>query len=270
MLRPIADHPWTSLQDGVLAVSLLAIVGLLSIEYDLFWFAGELTVAERRVTVGEAVALTLMLGGCIGVFVYRRSLEQAADARHREQVQGEIRELREQAFRDSLTELPNRRAVFARLEELEQSNGDCTHAFFLLDLNHFKQVNDAHGHTAGDAVLHVVAQRFKTVARPSDLLGRLGGDEFAVLAYDVDADGAEAVGNRFLGTLQNKVFVDGFGHDVGVSIGVVMIPVNGSSAPRILANADTAMYRAKAMGRSALVFYDRKLDGERRYPRFAG
>ena len=60
------------------------------------------------------------------------------------------------------------------------------HVFFILDLNGFKRVNDLHGHAVGDSVLQVVVERFKRVARPSDVLGRLGGDEFAVLSYDVD------------------------------------------------------------------------------------
>ena len=64
------------------------------------------------------------------------------------------------------------------------------HAFFLIDLNDFKRVNDLHGHSVGDRVLQVIAERFRTVARPSDLLARLGGDEFAVLSYNVDRDTA--------------------------------------------------------------------------------
>jgi diguanylate cyclase (GGDEF)-like protein len=119
-------------------------------------------------------------------------------------------------------------------------------------------------------VLQVVAERFKRVARPSDLLARLGGDEFAVLSYDVDREGATAVGMRFLGALENKVWVDGVGHDVGVSVGAVMIPKDGVAVPEILANADIAMYQAKATDRSALVFFDGTREMARQYPRFAG
>ena len=135
-----------------------------------------------------------------------------------------MRDLREQAMRDPLTNLPNRRAVLARLEELQAQADGQQHAFFMLDLNEFKRVNDQHGHGAGDSVLQVVAERFKRVARPTDLLARLGGDEFAVLSYDIDRAGAAAVGNRFLGALQNQVWVEGTGHDVGVSIGAVLVP----------------------------------------------
>ena len=268
VLRSVAEHPWTSAQDGILAVSALAVFGLLAVEYDLFWFAGEFSPTEQRVTLAEAMALTLLLGGCIAVFVHRRMQEQVADAAKSFQIRGEMRELREQAMRDPLTELPNRRAVLARLEELGTLAGR-HHAFFMLDLNEFKRVNDRHGHAAGDGVLQVVAERFKRVARPSDVLARLGGDEFAVLSYDVDRAGAAAVGARFIGTLRNAIVVDGIGHDVGVSIGAVLVPQDAIAVEEILLNADLAMYRAKAEDRSALVFFDSLDDDARHYPSFA-
>ena len=270
MLRSIADHPWTSLQDGFLALSAMAVAGLLAIEYDLFRFAGEMSASERRISLAEAIALTLLLGCCIAAFVQRRMREQRLEADKRTQIAAEMRDLREQAMRDPLTNLPNRRAVLARLEELRPRVDGQQHAFFMLDLNEFKRINDQHGHGAGDSVLQVVAERFKRVARPTDLLARLGGDEFAVLSYDVDQAGAAAVGDRFLGCLQNQVWVEGTGHDIGVSIGAVLFPKDGVTAQELLVNADIAMYRAKAGGRSALVFFDSAEASLRQYPRFAG
>lgn len=244
----------------------MAVAGLLAIEYDLFRFAGEMTTTERRITLLEGVALTVLLGCCIAVFVHRRMQDQQRETDQRT----EINELRDLAMRDPLTNLPNRRAVLARLDELKHQEDGRRHAFFMLDLNEFKRVNDGHGHAAGDSVLQVVAERFRRVARPSDLLARLGGDEFAVLSYDVDRPGAAAVGTRFLGALENQVWVEGIGHDVGVSIGVVLLPQDGITAQEILAKADTAMYRAKATDRSALVFFDSADGTPRLYPHFAG
>ena len=248
----------------------MAVAGLLAIEYDLFRFAAEMTTGERRVTLAEAIALTVLLGCCIAAFVHRRMAEQRLDLDKRSQIDSEMRELRELALRDALTNLPNRRAVLARLKELQPQDDGRQHAFFMLDLNEFKRVNDGHGHAAGDSVLQVVAERFRRVARPTDLLARLGGDEFAVLSYDVDLAGATLVGMRFLGALENKVWVEGAGHDVGVSIGAVMIPQDGIVVQEILANADIAMYQAKATDRSALVFFDGTPAAPRQYPRFAG
>jgi diguanylate cyclase (GGDEF)-like protein len=270
VLRTIAGHPWTSLQDGFLALSALAVAGLLSIEYDLFRFAGDMSVGEQRITVAEAIFLTVLIGCCIAAFVHRRMQEQRLDLAKRSQIDSEMRELRELAMRDPLTNLPNRRAMLARLAELRPQEAGRQHAFFMLDLNEFKRVNDGHGHAAGDNVLQVIAERFKRVARPSDLLARLGGDEFAVLSYDVDKEGATAVGARFLAALENQVWVGGVGHDVGVSIGAVLVPQDGVAAPEILANADIAMYSAKATDRSALIFFDSVNEAPRQYPRFAG
>ena len=265
LLRSITANPWTSIHDALLGVSVLCVAGLLAIEFDLFRFGEELTAEERRISVAEAIALTVLLAICIAVFIYRRVQEQRSESARRAAVEDEMRELRDQAMRDPLTDLANRRAILGRLNELEEDGR--THAFFLLDLNDFKGVNDRFGHTAGDNVLQVVAERFKRVTRPSDLLARLGGDEFAILAYDVDRAGAEAVGTRFIATLANMIWVDGVGHEVGVSIGAVMIPNDGVAAPEILANADVAMYRAKAAGQSTLVFFRDRNDETATPPR---
>ena len=101
------------------------------------------------------------------------------------------------------------------------------HSVFLIDLNDFKRVNDLHGHSLGDRVLQVVAERFRTAARPSDLLARLGGDEFAVLSYDVDRDTAHAIGLRFIATLASEIRVGGHLHEIGASIGAALIPDDG-------------------------------------------
>jgi len=255
LLRSIATNPWSSVQDGVLAVSVLAVGLLLAIEFDLFRFAQDLTLEERRITLLEAIALTLLLAFCIAGFVIRRFQEAQLELQRRVEIDVAMRELRDQAMRDALTELPNRRAVLARLDELQAEGGGRSHAFFLLDLNGFKSVNDGYGHAAGDTVLQVIAERFRRVARPTDLLARLGGDEFAVLAYDVDYAGAARVGRRYLAALDSTIWVDGVGHNIGVSIGVVLIPHDCAASADILANADVAMYRGKGSDRSALVFY---------------
>lgn len=270
VLQSIAAHPGRSAQDAILGTSVLAVAGLLAIEFDLFYFADELTTAERRVSLAEAIALTVLLGFCIAFFIYRRVREHRKDVQRRAEIDREMQELRDQALRDPLTDLPNRRAVLARLNDLPLRLDGHQHAFFLLDLNEFKRVNDHYGHAAGDCVLQVVAERFRRVARPADLLARLGGDEFAILAYDVDRSGAAAVGSRYIGTLENKIWVDGIGHDVGVSVGAVLIPNDGVTAPEILANADIAMYQAKATDRSALVFFSDVKVGSGLYPRAAG
>jgi len=260
LLRTIADHPWTSAQDFVLLVAAMSVAALLALEYDLFQFAGELTVPERKITLAEAIALTCLLAISLSGFILRRLQEQRQDSDRRMGVDLEMRKLRDLALLDPLTGLPNRRAVLAHLDEVEEQTEGRKHVFFLLDLNGFKRVNDLHGHAVGDQVLQVVVERFKRVARPSDVLGRLGGDEFAVLSYDVDKSAAASIGQRFLTTLEKEIWVEGSCHDVGVSVGAAFIPDNGTSAQEVLRNADLAMYRAKDKERSSLVFFDAATD----------
>ena len=133
---------------------------------------------------------------------------------------------------------------------------DRKHAFFLIDLNDFKRVNDLHGHALGDRVLQVVAERFRTATRPTDLLARLGGDEFAVLSYDVDQDTAHAIGLRFIATLASEIRVGGHLYEIGASIGAALIPDDGTTAEEIIHNADLAMYRAKGQDQNSLVFFE--------------
>jgi diguanylate cyclase (GGDEF)-like protein len=168
----------------------------------------------------------------------------------------QVRELRALALQDSLTKLANRRVVLSALTAAIASPppDGLKNAFFLIDLNGFKRVNDLHGHSLGDRVLQVIAERFRTVARPSDLLARLGGDEFAVLSYNVDRDAAYAIGLRFIGCLQSAIQVGGHSHEIGASIGAALMPDDGTTAEGIIHSADLAMYRAKAQERSSLVF----------------
>lgn len=261
LLRTIVDHSWTSAQDFVLLVATMSVAALLTLEYDLFRFAAHLTEPERKIT------LTCLLAISLSGFILRRLHEQREDSERRISVDMEMRKLRDLALQDPLTGLPNRRAVLARLSEVEGQIEGRQHVFFLLDLNGFKRVNDLHGHAVGDRVLQVVVERFKRVARPSDLLGRLGGDEFAVLSYDVDKSAAMGIGQRFLTTLEKEIWVEGSCHDVGVSVGAAIIPDDGSSAQEILRNADLAMYRAKDMERSSLVFFDAATDHGQPIPR---
>ena len=161
------------------------------------------------------------------------------------------------ASHDSLTGLANRRALLSALTAAIASHPSAgrKHAFFLIDLNEFKRVNDLHGHALGDRVLQVVAERFRTAARPSDLLARLGGDEFAVLSYNVDRDAAHAIGLRFIATLESEIRVGGHSHEIGASIGAALIPDDGTTVQEIIHNADLAMYRAKGQDLSSLVFF---------------
>ena len=258
LARAIVKNPWSSLQDGLLLAMAMIVATLLALEYDLFWFVSVLSEPQRKISLAEAIFLTVLLALCIFAFVIRRLREERRDVARRVATKVQVRELRTLASQESLTMLANRRAMLKALTAATASppSDGRKHAFFLIDLNDFKRLNDLHGHSLGDRVLQVVAQRFRTAARPSDVLARLGGDEFAVLSYNVDQDNAYAIGLRFVATLESEIRVGGHLHEIGASIGAAMIPDDGATAEEIIHHADLAMYRAKGQDQSSLVFFE--------------
>ncbi|MGZ8737949.1 MAG: EAL domain-containing protein [Nocardioides sp.] len=165
--------------------------------------------------------------------------------------------LRHQAFHDHLTGLSNRALFLQRLEEtLADVEADRSVAVCLIDLDKLKEANDRYGHQAGDALLQVAAQRFRSVVRPGDTLARLGGDEFGVLFQDVDLDGATAAAQRLIRSLEEPVTVGDVQLDVSASFGLSMVTRAGVSVDRCMDEADIAMYGAKSSRTVKLMVFD--------------
>lgn len=171
-----------------------------------------------------------------------------------------LSDLRWSLHHDALTTLPNRLLFHARLEtELAisaASGGNRRIGLALLDLDHFKQVNDIYGHRAGDELLRAVAERLRGFVGPGETAARLGGDEFTIVLPDCGGD--EAVERRLADLL--KLLAEPFdfeGHllDSRGSIGVACFPDQGRDAATLLKHADIAMYRAKAAGRGTTWMY---------------
>jgi diguanylate cyclase (GGDEF)-like protein len=258
LAQTIARHPWSSLQDGLLLAMAMIVAILLALEYNLFSFIAELSEPQRKISLAEAIFLTVLLALCIVAFVMRRLHEERRDVASQVTTKFRLREFRREASRDSLTDLANRRLLLKALKAVTAmpSSAEPKHAFFVVDLNDFKRVNDLHGHALGDRVLQVIAQRFRAVCRPSDLLARLGGDEFALLCYDVDRDTALAIARRLLASLEGEIRVGGHSYRIGASIGAALIPDDGEEAEEIIHHADLAMYRAKGQDQSSVVFFE--------------
>lgn len=257
VIRAVWLNPRTSVQDALLIAAVMLVSTLLALEYDLFSFVAELSEPQRRISLAEAVFLTALLALCIFAFVLRRLAEEKRDVARDAAADIELRNLRALASEDPLTGLANRRALVSALTAAAPAFSDGRkHALFLIDLDHFKRVNDRYGHSLGDRVLQVVAERLRTVTRPSDLLARLGGDEFAVLSYDVDRDFALEIGLRFVEAVNREIFVGGHSFRIGISIGAAVIPDDGIAAEEIIENADLAMYAAKRQPASSLVFFE--------------
>jgi diguanylate cyclase (GGDEF)-like protein len=165
----------------------------------------------------------------------------------------------QEALRDSLTGLANRVMITSAAQRaLDESAG--TTAMLLLDLDHFKEINDTLGHGVGDEMLHVVAERLSAEAGPGDLVGRLGGDEFVVLRRNVEAFGdATELAARLCSAIRKPVELRGVTLTVGCSIGISYGPDHAETVPDLLRCADIALYAAKA-NRDTSVVYNKKDD----------
>ncbi|WP_420800502.1 putative bifunctional diguanylate cyclase/phosphodiesterase [Micromonospora chalcea] len=153
------------------------------------------------------------------------------------------------ATHDALTDLSNRRHLLDEgSAQLTTRHADGVTALVLIDLNHFKEVNDTLGHGAGDQVLIQVAERLRDAARPDDLVARLGGDEFAVLLRGLPAPAvASHRAEALLNALHDPLDVDGMRISVEASGGIAVAPATGGM-PELLRRADVAMYQAKRAG----------------------
>ena len=258
LAQTIARHPWSSFQDGLLLAMAMIVATLLALQYNLFRFITELSEPQRKISLAEAIFLTALLALCIVAFVLRRLYEERRDVASQVTSKLRLREFRRQASRDSLTDLANRGLMLKALKTATALPASMRpkHAFFLIDLNDFKRVNDLHGHALGDSVLQIVAQRFRAVTRPGDLLARLGGDEFALLCHDVDREAAFAIARRLVASLKAEILVGEHAYNIGASIGAVLIPDDGKEVEEIIRHADLAMYRAKGQDQPSIVFFE--------------
>jgi diguanylate cyclase (GGDEF)-like protein len=159
------------------------------------------------------------------------------------------------ATHDPLTGLPNRRQLYDRAEELFRASSDQgLFALLLIDLNHFKEVNDTLGHGAGDKVLQTVAAHLRDAAYPHDLVARLGGDEFAVLLGDLPTPAlATHRAEALLSALEIGVEVEGMRIVVEAAGGIALAPGSGG-IDELMRRADVAMYQAKRAGEQTMTY----------------
>ena len=203
---------------------------------------------ESREFNEEQVRRARELGNRIGVAL-------AAHARDEE--------LKYRAYHDDLTGLPNRALLLERLnQEMAHSRRSGKQlAVLFLDLDRFKHVNDSMGHDAGDRLLCEVAERLTTCTREGDTVARLGGDEFVLLLPGLGSpQQAMRLATETMSLLKEPFMLDATESYIGVSIGVSVFPEDGSLAPELLKKADMAMYRAKAMGRGRIVFFEESMN----------
>ncbi len=181
------------------------------------------------------------------------------DIRARKEAEARVRYL---ALHDALTGLPNRTLLLDRLSQsIAHARRDGTQVgLLLLDLDHFKHINDSLGHFVGDALLEEVAKRLRSVLRESDTPARLGGDEFVVAATGLEKpEDAEALAQRILDAFKPVARVGRHDLHIGSSIGIALYPGDGDNPAALLQAADTAMYQAKKKGRGSYRLFTRDL-----------
>lgn len=175
------------------------------------------------------------------------------------------------AYYDPLTGLPNRRLLIDRLERELAHLRRCGRlgALLFIDLDNFKQINDARGHAVGDDLLRQVAQRLTNVLRQDDTVARLGGDEFVVQVGNLDPDvevaarQARLVAEKVRTVLEARYEVAGFPYSSTGSVGLTLFPRgDATTVDDLLREADTAMYRAKSGGRNRIEFFEAQMQSE--------
>ena len=215
----------------------------------------------RAITRGDLShpVLDESVPGALGQLLHA-SVEQLVSAvRQRDTLQSA---LAHQAAHDPLTELPNRAQalslVTAALHRGRRS-GAMTGLLFV-DLDGFKAVNDGHGHAAGDEVLQEVARRLREAVRPGDVVCRLGGDEFVVLVEEAGSErDLQGLAERLIGSVSEPITADGSQVRIGASIGIAVCRDADTDADALIAEADTAAYRAKHRGRGRAEMFDEAL-----------
>lgn len=173
------------------------------------------------------------------------------------------RQLHQRSNYDALTKLPNRHFLIEQLEhQIEVSDHDATQiAVMFLDLDRFKVINDNLGHSVGDEVLKVAAQRLAEVIGNNDILARWGGDEFVIILPEVESQtDVDSIANSVARSLEDVIQLADREFHISTSIGISLFPSHGKDALTLLKNADISMYRAKDRGAGNYCFYNSEMD----------
>lgn len=209
----------------------------------------------RRVFEGRIMPTGVRINDRQTVVFLARDVTELAHSR------GELEHI---ATHDILTGLPNRNLLGERLMQAvarSKRHGHCG-ALMVLDLDHFKQVNDSLGHQVGDQLLKEVARRLCSACRIEDTVVRFGGDEFVIVLEDLhEAANAGGIAQHILDAFADPIRLAGFDLDVTASIGISVFPDDEEDGDELLRHADNAMYAAKEAGRNQYAYYTEELGG---------
>ncbi|MBU8871699.1 MAG: diguanylate cyclase [Gemmatimonadales bacterium] len=209
--------------------------------------------------LNHAVVNARLKAGKRIIELQKKSAQDREELRHNVTTLGKLsRQVERMALEDQLTALPNRRAGLDRFEqEWSRSNRNKSSLLcMLLDIDHFKNVNDTHGHDCGDIVLMETARVMKAALRDSDVICRFGGEEFLVICPEADLSMAMKIGDRIRQAVQdNEIQCPGIDLSITISIGVALRNGNQESPKDLIKEADLALYAAKDSGRNMVCIY---------------
>src|SRR5882724_489285 len=243
-----AGRAWYLLFGGIIVLILVlmlrAIVSLVSFD--------ELAQLQNNVPIHPvqiAIYITVMGTALLGTIGFVLMVKERGD-----------REIMRLAMTDSLTQIPNRRALMEYAERALARRSNAPLVILMIDVDHFKEINDTHGHQMGDEVLHKIAEVLTARLRRHDFLGRYGGEEFCVIAPDTAPEGGLLLAKTLCASIAATSFHTAGGElSVSVSVGVACCPANASrKLDEVLAEADDALYAAKQAGRNKVVCYETK------------
>lgn len=244
---------WVSAAAFMASIVLLHFTGMAAFQFEPL---GVVLVTPMR----EAMLALALAIACVGFLIIGASIASyLIDASVRTD---SYEQLRHMAVTDNLTGLPNRMSFHARIDheiDTARTLGQRV-GLVCIDLGRFKEINDLHGHGAGDEVLRTLASRMKYLLREGEFVARLGGDEFAaVKRMQAGAEMTDFL-HRLEAVLFEPIPVEEFHVAPGASLGVAIYPDDGTDKLALIGNADLAMYRAKSLPSSAVAFYDHSMD----------
>ncbi|QGZ65941.1 putative bifunctional diguanylate cyclase/phosphodiesterase [Paraburkholderia acidisoli] len=247
-------HAAVPLIAGILAFAIASLhfIGMTAFQVEPLALAGDFTNPAALHALALAVAsmaLVIAGAGCVSYL-----LDDSVRAES-------VEHLRTMAMSDMLTGLPNRASFNARIDaELARTDDPRQLALIGIDLNRFKEINDLHGHHAGDEVLRILARRLQSLVREDEFVARVGGDEFVAMQRFATREALADLLTRLETALYRPVRYDDAEVTAGASLGVAIYPDDATSKTVLINNADLAMYRAKADLTHAVCFYEPAMD----------
>ncbi len=243
-----------------LVITVSVLLAEICIYFETFEHLATFVKNHESWELDELIVFFLIGGVASMILLVLRATELRAEVKRRQDAEEEATRL---ARHDTLTGLPNRRVLTEELEAaldgVRASGGEC--AVFLIDLDHFKPVNDVYGHAAGDALLIEVATRIKSIVGKLGVVARLGGDEFAcIIPYAAGSDAPNRLAAQIVRSMNQAFYIEGARVQIGSTVGIACAPRDAVTASSLLHCADLAMYEGKRAGRGAYRFFHAEMD----------